>query len=692
MSATAILGGIASELDGLSNISYTIIGNGIYLYSDSVAFNVQVVENDLMKVITREANDVSDLPLQCKNGYIVKIANTESEEDDYYMKFNAENGVSGRGSWVECAKPDIQKSFDLTNMPVTLERTNATTFTVKRFTWQDRDVGDEETNSNPSFIGRKISRILFWRNRLVFLAGKSVVLSRPGDFGNFWINTALTVSASDPLDVACSTTFPSTLLDGIEMPNGLLIFSSDQQFLLTHPGSILNTETVQLVSVSTYNYNEKISPISLGQTISFIDNSGQYSRLFEMANMTSAAPPTVVDLTKVIPTTLKRDIDLLANSRENSTVFIGKAGEDIVHCYRYYNVGDRRIQTAWFNWKLNEKLKYHFVIGDQYYFIDEDNFLQQISMVRQDSDLSIDQDGVNYSIHLDNWTTVSNGIYDRDTNKTTFTNQSDWIDNVASPNGKLVVIDTVDNYISRYSECTVINNDDFTLPGNWGFDKELVVQQSNVDTSNNLIENKDLDAHGLSTGDPIRYRAGSTAIAGLTDGTVYYAVPYNTTRTKLATTLNNANSNTTINLTSTGVGLHRFEYVFPTLNIGYLYEYSVEFPKMYPTKNSGGITVADVNASLVLHRVKLGLGKVGMYESTLSRLGKRDYTELIESSLQDTYDTGEVPYLAERIQTIPIYEKNTNVNLTVKSSHPSPATIRSLSWEGDYTTKFYRRA
>ena len=692
VSATHILGGIAGELAGNDDISYTVIGNGIYMYSDDTAFNVQVVEKDLMKVITLECNDITDLPVQCKHGYIVKVANTDSQEDDYYLKFKAENGVSGTGAWIECPKPDMKKSFDKANMPITLARTSATEFTVSRFDWQDRDVGDEVTNPEPTFVGKVINRVLFWRNRLVFLSGKNAIISRPGDFGNFWINTALTVSASDPIDIACSTTFPSTLYDGLELPEGLLIFSSDQQFLLTTGAETLNPENARLIGISTYNYNKKISPISLGSTTGFIDNSGLYARFFEMANVNQRTPPDVINITKPIPTAIPNNSDLLANSRENSTVIIGKSGTDVVQGYRYHNVGNRRLQSAWFKWKLNKPIKYHFVIGDKYYFVDDNNFLQQISLVQQELDLSVDQDGVNYPIHLDNWTTVGNGIYNRDTNKTTFTDQSDWIDVVTTPNGKLVVIDTTDGDIGRYSECTVINNDDFTLPGNWGFEKELVVQESNVDTSNNLIENKGLDAHGLSTGDPIRYRAGSTAIAGLTDGTVYYAVPYNTTRTKLATTLNNANSNTTINLTSTGVGLHRFEYVFPTLNIGYLYEYSVEFPKMYPTKNSGGITVADVNASLVLHRVKLGLGKVGMYESTLSRLGKRDYTELIESSLQDTYDTGEVPYLAERIQTIPIYEKNTNVNLTVKSSHPSPATIRSLSWEGDYTTKFYRRA
>ena len=35
--------------------------------------------------------------------------------------------------------------------------------------------------------------------------------------------------------------------------------------------------------------------------------------------------------------------------------------------------------------------------------------------------------------------------------------------------------------------------------------------------------------------------------------------------------------------------------------------------------------------------------------------------------------------------------RNTNVDITLKSSHPAPATLRSMSWEGDYSPKYYRR-
>ena len=93
----------------------------------------------------------------------------------------------------------------------------------------------------------------------------------------------------------------------------------------------------------------------------------------------------------------------------------------------------------------------------------------------------------------------------------------------------------------------------------------------------------------------------------------------------------------------------------------------------------------------MLHRIKLHFGKVGVYKTLMERVGKPVYEELYESTILDEYDTGDAPYLEEFIKTVPIYERNTNIKLTLKSSLPSPATLHSLSWEGDYSPRFYRR-
>ncbi len=598
VTADSILGGLTTGLP--SGITAKVIGTGVY-YSSSNPFNVEVVEEDLMRVMQTAVNDVSRLPNQCRNGYIVKIANARlAEEDDYYLKFDGQNDLDGPGSWNECAAPGIDKT--LTNMPLVIQRTSTTKFTIREYIYQDRLVGDNGTNPLPSFYGSRVNKVLFFRNRLAFLSGENVILSRPGTFGtpDFFIESALTVGAADPIDISASSTFPSEIFDGIEINSGLVVFSSNQQFLLSTDSEILNPETAKLRSIATFNYNTAIPPISLGTTLAYLDSSGKFSRFNEVANIAREGEPSVVEQSKVVPTLIPKEVDLLTNSRDNSMVLIGKTNSDTVFGYKYFNVAEKREQQAWFKWKFNRPLIYHFVVNDEYFFLDADYFLQKVSLVQTDNDIAIDHEDVNYVLHLDNYTTVANGSYNATTNLTTFTNQSDWIDQISSYNGTLVVID--DNAgatrVGRYAVCTVINNDDFTLPGNW-----------------------------------------SSA----------------------------------------------------TLKIGYLYEYKAEFPRIYPTKIEGERAFADVNASVVVHRIKVHFGKIGLYETTLTRKGKPNYSEVYESTLLDEYDASDAPYLAEYIKTVPIYERNTNVGITLKSSHPSPATLRGMSWEGDYTPRFYKR-
>ena len=616
VTAESILGSLEASVNTISGISSKVIGTGLYIFSAN-KFTVEVMEDDIMRVFQKTVNDVSRLPVQCRHGYIVKVSNARiSDEDDYYLRFEGNDGLDGSGSWVECAEPGIAKNF--TNMPLVIQRTalenpgNASTelatFTIKEFKYADRAVGDAKTNPLPSFVDKPINKVIFFRNRLAFLAGENVILSRPGSFGepDFFAESALAVGANDTIDIACGSTFPSELFDGIEVNSGLLVFSTNQQFLLSSDAEILNPETAKLRSISTYNYNKAISPISLGVTVGYVDNSGKFSRFNEVANIRREGEPDVVEPSKIVPTLLKKDINLLTNSRENSIILFGKTTSRDVLGFRYFNIGDKRQQQAWFKWTFNNGLRYHFIINDDYYLLDQDGFLQTVSLVEDDDDASITQDSVEYFIHLDNYTTLAAGTYNPTTNLTTFTNKSTWIPDVTPvspvPN-KLVVIDVDSSAtrVGRYAEVTLLGNtpnDDFTLIGNW----------------------------------------------------------------------------------STG-----------TFYIGYLYDFQVDFPTIYPTQIQGEKSNTDVSGMLVLHRLRVHLGKIGLYQTTLNRLGKDPYTEIYESPEYNEYEASDAPYVEEVIRTVPVYEKNTNVDITLKSAHPSPATLRALSWEGSFTPKYYKR-
>jgi len=597
VTSDTILGGILAELP--TGITGKVIGTGLYLSSNS-EFNVEVVEEDLMRVMQSSVNDVTRLPNQCKHGYIVKVSNARmSEEDDYYLRFDGENNRDGPGSWTECAKSGITKT--LTNMPLVIQRTATTTFTVKQFTYQDRRVGDTFTNPEPTFVGKRINKVLFHRNRLVLLSGENVITSRPGTLGtpDFFIESALTTSASDPIDISAASTFPSELFDGIETTTGLVVFSTNQQFLLASDDTVLNPDTAKLRSIATYNYNKDIPPISLGTTLAYVDNSGRFSRLNEVANVQREGEPDVVEVSKIVPSLLPKDIDLITNSRENSIIALGKTDTDTVFLYRYFNVANKRQQQAWFKWKFNNPLIYHFIIDDEYFFLDSDYYLQSIKLVLGDTDPIITQDSVDFLLHIDNHVDLSGGSYNATTDITTWTGVS-WLSSVTSPNFDVAIVDNNSSAsrVGRYVKPTV-DGTTLTAPGDW-----------------------------------------SSA----------------------------------------------------TLIVGYIYDYEVKFPTIFQgTASPQGKVVTDVNSSLVIHRIKLHFGKIGLYETTLERVGKPDYVEVYESTELDEYNVSDAPYLETFIKTIPVYEKNVNVDITLKSTHPAPTTLHALTWEGDLSPRYYKR-
>ena len=538
-----------------------------------------------------------------------------ADEDDYYLKFEGKNDKDGDGSWVECAQPGLPTR--LNNLPLIIERTSLAnggtpteiaTFTVKQFTYAEREIGDDNSNPRPSFVGKRINKVLFFRNRLVFLAGGNVILSRPGSIAtpDFFSETALTVSASDPVDISSASTFPSELFDAIEMTTGLLVFSTNQQFLLSSDDTVLNPDTAKLRSVSTFNYNKTIPPISLGTTVGYIDNSGKFSRFNEMANVRREGEPSVVEVSKVVPSLLDKDLDLIANSTENGIILFTQSGgpKSVVYGYKYFQVAEQRQQAAWFKWNFNKPIIYHFIIDDSYYFIDTDYHLQKIRLVKSDDDFTAtDDDSVNYLLHLDNYTSINGGLYDLTLNRTTFT--ATWLASIPSPQYTLIIIDKN----GRYAPVTVVNSNTITVAGNWENSERPVDAQ----------------------GSPVDYK------------------------------------------------------------IGFLYNYIVELPTLYPSKQTGEKNVYDVNSSLVLHRLKFHFGKVGAYKTILTRVGKSEFTQQHESALLSQYEAGQVPYLPEFIKTVPVYERNTNVEITLKSTHPSPATLHAVSWEGDYSPRFYKR-
>ena len=715
VSSAGILGDIKSTLDAISgtNITCTIAGNGIHLYRPT-PFGVTTPEKSLMTIATTEVNNIADLPRTCRHGYIVRVVNSGEDMDDYYLRFQAEginadiskastytrsgttvtvtseahglvNGDTvfidftsggagdghytvsnvasntfdlagnsgsgtitgtntctytparfGEGVWEEVAAPGIKIKLDKDTMPLKLTRVLPGTFSINgggatsypngafRFgypDWGERDVGDDITNSEPSFIGYPIQKMLFFRNRIALLSTENVILSRVNDYYSFWVKTAMAISNADPIDLQSSSKFPTKLYDAIETAGGLVIFSASEQFLLNSGAeALLTPETAKIGYLSSYGFNPDTSPVSLGTTIGFLNSTARQARFYEMAGGGSNESPQINEQTKIVGELFPQKITSVAESNENDILLF--AVDSTLHDatnevwgYKYFESGGKRSQSAWFRWTMPNKVIYHTILDDVYYAVLSTGSNNKFTLEKFDIKLTADTPMIGSvpdenRVHLDTKKTIASGdiTYNGQTDVSTFTLGAGYY---SSKN--LTVYCTTDSdaagksYDVPAAKITgTAPNETVTLPGNW---KTSTKDGSSVNTD---------------------------------------------------------------------------------LIVGYEYEFEVELPKIYITQSDGQKTTSETRGSLTIHRMNFDFGDVGVIDVTLKRRGRDDYTYTVESLEWDNVLASTASIAKGYLHTIPVYDRNENLTVLLKSNHPSPATIHSMNWEGDYSPRYYQ--
>ena len=279
---------LASQLNTISGYTVTASDYIIRITKDDGA-DYTVTSSDTKtgmdtSVIKETVSSMDDLPVMSEHGFTTKIQGTVSTQlDDYYVKFEASAGSGfGGGIWRETVGPGIVYKFDATTMPHTLVRNANGTFTFQKFDWSGRVAGDAVTAVQPSFVGSTIQNLNLFRNRLVFLADESVILSAADSYDRFWPETVQTVVDSDPIDLSTGGTEINFLVSSASFANTLLLFSTHGQFRLdsgTSVGNPLTPKTANITSITTFDMDSRTDPIAVGRNIYFPVPKGDFTGL-----------------------------------------------------------------------------------------------------------------------------------------------------------------------------------------------------------------------------------------------------------------------------------------------------------------------------------------------------------------------------------------------------------------------------
>ena len=356
-----------SHYDSIQNatahtgLTYTLFGNVIYIQGNSASddFEVSVKDsngNQDIFAYKGQTGDFKKLPPDGPEGFVVQvIGDNAKNQDDYYVQLSV--GTNGTKFYKECAKPDSEKDFDNTTMPHVLIREANGTFTFKPNTWDERKVGDEDTNPFPSFIGFKINDIFFHRNRLGFLSDENVIFSQSAEYYNFFNTTTLTFVESNPIDVAVSNNQISILKQAIPFSESLLLFSDLNQFRLS-AGEILAADTVAVDVTTQFEADLLSKPVGAGKYVYFATKRGDFGGVREYFVETDTETNDAADITAHVPTYIEGQIrKLAASSNEDLLLMLTDGEKDVVYVYKWYFNKNEKLQSSWSKFKIGEVFK-----------------------------------------------------------------------------------------------------------------------------------------------------------------------------------------------------------------------------------------------------------------------------------------------------------------------------------------------
>ena len=289
-------------------------------------------------------------------GFVTEIiGDASSSFDNYFCVFEPSDAgdAFGSGTWKETVKPGIPCKLDPATLPHALIRQADGTFTFGPLEWGERICGDEDSAPFPSFVGRTLNGLFFYRNRLSFLSGENVVMSEVGEFFNFFLTTVTTLVDSDVVDVAASHTKSSILHHAVAFSGGLLLFSDQSQFVLEHD-TVLSNATVSIKPVTEFEASMKAAPVSSGKTVFFATDKGEWGGVREYITLPDNSDQNdASDITAHVPRYVRGNVSRLeCSTNEDMLLVLSDQKRTSLWLYKYFWNGSEKIQSAWSRWDM----------------------------------------------------------------------------------------------------------------------------------------------------------------------------------------------------------------------------------------------------------------------------------------------------------------------------------------------------
>lgn len=218
------------------------IGSYIHINLANVVVTAQDSGNgELMRAVSNEVTAPELVTPKHFNRKVVRIVPKTAGSLAYYLRADTVDGADfGEVVWRECPGRTItfgwmfsiaafkNGSLHISASPSQL----AASIGEPVPGFEQMSCGDQESAPLPEFLGRVITYMRMFQDRLMLVAGSTVFLSRSGDYFNFFRKSVLTLQDNDPIEVFAQGTEDDVITGGVQHDRNVILCGQRYQYVV----------------------------------------------------------------------------------------------------------------------------------------------------------------------------------------------------------------------------------------------------------------------------------------------------------------------------------------------------------------------------------------------------------------------------------------------------------------------------
>ena len=334
---------------GISSLSITDSGDGAQV-----------------DAVFREVESVNNLSVRHWPGKVVKVSprlTAGGDQKSFYVKARAVNGETSGWVpviWEEAAGTIVTPGFVtllgtvddgqlfLASSPAILETLSG----VDTPGWAVSSSGDFDSQPLPLMFGKTINYLRLFQDRLMVVSGSTVLLSRSGDYFNFFKTSALITADDDPIEMFALGSEDDVITDGALLDRDLLLFGNVWQYAISGREALMPQNPYMAIQ-SSFADSNRCAPVSAGNLVFYTQPRDHKLTLQQMQTGAYAGTVSTFEVTQQLSKYLQGNPKGLVATTSPSAIFVRTDGlKNGVYVFSYLDSPGQteRLFDSWNRW------------------------------------------------------------------------------------------------------------------------------------------------------------------------------------------------------------------------------------------------------------------------------------------------------------------------------------------------------